>query len=49
MSLGAHSAAQRRPTVKGVFTVKKAYVRIAAIVSAMAALLLAGGAGYGWK
>lgn len=35
--------------MKGVFDVKKAYVRIAAIASALAALLLAGGAGVGWK
>jgi hypothetical protein len=35
--------------VKGVFTVKKAYVRIAAIASALAALLIAGGAGGTWK
>jgi hypothetical protein len=28
---------------------KKAYVRIAAIASALAAVLLAGGAGSGWR
>lgn len=35
--------------MKGVFDVKKAYVRIAAIASALAALLLAGGANVRWR
>ena len=47
----AHGALARveENTVKGVFVVKKAYVRIAAIAAAMAALLVAGGAGYGFR
>lgn len=49
---GSPPARQRvagEDTVKGVFDVKKAYVRIAAIASALAALLLAGGANVRWR
>ena len=46
-SNGSSYAVGRFPA-KGVFLVKKAYVRILAVVSSLAAIVLAGGANTAW-